>query len=71
MSPQIRPLIAGIAAPGLLWLATSVAFGQTSPSPQAPPPPAPASPKTYRALLLSSGKVVRGEIVDNTAATGY
>ena len=27
MSPKNPPLIVGLAAPGLLWLATSVAFG--------------------------------------------
>ena len=71
MSPQIRPLIAGLAAPGLLWLATSVASGQAAPAPQGLPNPAPTSPATYRALLLSSGQVVRGEIVEDAAAGSY
>ena len=68
MSPQIRPLIAGLAGPGLLWLATSVASGQAAPAPQGPPNPAPTSSVTYQALLLSNGKVVRGEIVEDDAA---
>ena len=68
MSPQIRPLIAGLAAPGLLWLATSVALGQAAPAPRGLPNPAPTSPATYQALLLSSGQVVRGEIVEDAAA---
>src|SRR4051794_27434975 len=66
MSPQNRSLIVGLAAPGLLWLATSVAPGQSVPPPQAPSP-AP----TFGALLLSSGKVVRGEIVEDAEAGVY
>src|SRR4051812_37584988 len=66
MSPQNRPLIVGLAAPGLLWLATSVALGQ------APPPPrAPSQAPAYSALLLSTGQVVRGEIVEDAAARVY
>ena len=70
MSTQNRPLIVGLAAPGLLWLATSVAPAQDTPTaPPGPPTPAPTSPsKTYRALLLSNGKVVQGEIVEDAAA---
>src|SRR3954447_13738686 len=71
MSPQNRPLIAGLAAPGLLWLATSVALGQAIPAPPGPPTPAPTSPTTYRALLLSSGIVVKGDIVEDAAAGSY
>ena len=73
MSPQNRPLIVGLAAPGLLWLATSVALGQDSPTaPPGPPTLAPSSsPKTYRALLLSNGKVVQGEIVEDANAGVY
>ncbi len=71
MPPQIRPLIVGLASPGLFWLATSVAFGQDAPAPQGPPTSAPTSPATYRALLLSSGKVVRGEIIDVPVAKAF
>ena len=72
MSPQNRSLIVGLAAPGLLWLATSVAFGQDSPPPlPGPSAPSPASPGTFQALLLSNGKVVRGEIVEDKAAGVY
>src|SRR5260221_460445 len=66
MSPQNPSLIVGLAAPGLLWLATSVALGQSVPPPQAPPP-AP----TYAALLLSNGTVVKGEIVEDANAGVY
>jgi hypothetical protein len=71
MSPQIRPLIVGLASPGLLWLATSVALGQEAPARQGPPSSAPASPATYRVLLLSSGKVVRGVIIDVPTAGAF
>lgn len=71
MPPQIKPLIVGLASPGLFWLATSVAFGQDAPAPQGPLASAPTSPSTYRALLLSSGKVVRGEIIFVKAADAY
>ena len=50
----------------LLWLATSVALGQSSPASRAPSP-AP----TYAALLLSNGKVVRGEIAFDAQAGAY
>src|SRR4051794_33474313 len=66
MSPQNPSLIVGLAAPGLLWLATSVAFGQS-----VPPPQAPLQAPTYAALLLSNGKVVRGEIVEDAGAGVY
>jgi len=66
MSPQNPSLIVGLAAPGLLWLATSVALGQDT-----PPPRAPSQAPTYAALLLSNGKVVRGEIVEDAAAGVY
>jgi hypothetical protein len=68
MSPQIKPLIVGLASPGLFWLATSVAFGQDAPAPQGPPTAAPTSPATYQVLLLNSGKVVRGVIVPFASA---
>jgi hypothetical protein len=76
MSPKNPPLIVGLAAPGLLWLATSVAFGQDPPpAPPGLPIPAPmpssASPKAFRALLLSNGKVIKGEIVEDAAAGLY
>ena len=73
MSPQNRPLIVGLAAPGLLWLATSVAFGQDPPpAPPGPSTPAPTSlSRTYQALLLSNGKVVNGEIVEDAVAGTY
>ena len=76
MPPKNPSLIVGLAAPGLLWLATSVVFGQDlPPSPPGPatPAPTPASPgsKAYRALLLSNGKVVRGEIVEDAAVGMY
>lgn len=77
MSPQNRSLIVGLAAPGLLWLATSVAPGQESP-PAPPGPPTPASStipspglKSFRALLLSNGKVVTGEITEDAPAGLY
>src|SRR3954452_9824297 len=66
MSPQNPSLIVGLAAPGLLWLATSVAIGQDS-----PPPRAPSQAPAIAALLLSNGKVVRGEIVEDAAAGVY
>jgi hypothetical protein len=66
MSPQNPSLIVGLAAPGLLWLATSVAPGQS-----VPPPQAPAQAPTYAALLLSNGKVVRGEIVEDAGVGVY
>ena len=68
MSPKNPSIFVGLAAPGLLWLATSVASGQTAPAPPGPPTPAPTSP-TYRALLLSSGKVVQGEISEDAAGS--
>jgi hypothetical protein len=71
MKPQIKPLLVGLASPGLFWLATSVANGQDAPAPQGPPISAPTSPETYRVLLLSSGKVVRGEIIDVPDAGAY
>ncbi len=77
MSPQNRSLIVGLAAPGLLWLATSVAPGQ-EPPPAPPGPPSPASSttpspglKSFRALLLSNGKVVTGEITEDAPAGLY
>ena len=42
MSPQNPSLIVGLAAPGLLWLATSVALGQAPPAAARPPSPAPS-----------------------------
>jgi hypothetical protein len=72
MSPKNPPLIVGLAAPGLLWLATSVAPGQDlPPAPPGPPTKAPTSLKTYRVLLLSSGKVVEGEISHDPASGLY
>lgn len=76
MLPKNPPLIVGLAAPGLLWLATSVARGQdTPPAPPGPPTQAPSpqasGPKAFRALLLSNGKVITGEIVEDTAANLY
>jgi hypothetical protein len=74
MSPKNPPLIIGLAAPGLLWLATSVAFGQdTLPALPGLPTTAPTSSnaKTFRVLLLSNGKVIRGDIVEDAAAGLY
>jgi hypothetical protein len=73
MSPKNPSILAGLAAPGLLWLATSVALGQTAPAPPGPPTPAPTStsPTTYRVLLLSSGKVVQGEISQDADTGTY
>ncbi len=75
MSPKNPPHIVGLAAPGLLWLATSVAFGQDPPpAPPGPPIPAPtshSSPKAFRVLLLTNGKVIPGDIVEDAAAGLY
>lgn len=72
MSTQYRPLIVGLVSPGLFWLAASAAQGQGSPSPQGRPSnPAPASSATYSVLLMSNGRVVRGEIVDDPAGGVY
>jgi hypothetical protein len=76
MSPKNPPIIVGLAAPGLLWLATSVAFGQ-DPPPAPPGLPTPAStpsstsPKAFRMLLLTNGKVIPGDIVEDTSAGQY
>ena len=66
MSPQNRSILVGLAAPGLLWLATTVAPGQDSPPPRANP-----QAPTFAALLLSNGQVVRGQIVEDAAAGVY
>ncbi len=73
MSTQNLSPIAGLAAPGLLWLATSVALGQVAPPPQGPATnPAPTSTSsTYAVLLMSNGTVVRGEIVEDPQAGVY
>ncbi|WP_435005514.1 hypothetical protein P12x_003362 [Tundrisphaera lichenicola] len=66
MSPKNHSLIVGLAAPGLLWLATSVAIGQSVPAPRVP-----SQAPTYAALLLSNGKVVLGDIVEDAKAGVY
>ncbi len=68
MSHPNRSPIVGLAAPGLIWLATTVAHGQ---APAAPPGPTPTPAPTFAALLLSNGKVIRGEIVEDTPAGLY
>ncbi len=75
MSPQYPAPIAVLAAPGLLWLATTVAFGRPEPAPQGPlasqAPTSAASASADRVLLLSNGTVVRGEITEDAAAGVY
>ncbi len=75
MSPQYPAPIAVLAAPGLLWLATTVALGRTEPAPQGPPmsqaPTSAAPASADRVLLLSNGTVIRGEITEDAAAGVY
>ncbi len=75
MSPQYPAPIAVLAAPGLLWLATTVAIGQVEPAPRGPSasqaPTSAASSPAYRVLLLSNGRVVRGEITEDPASGVY
>jgi len=74
MSTQNPPLIAGLAASGLLWLATSVADAQVGPTSTGPAPisaPASTPSSKFAVLLMSNGTVVRGEITEDPQAGVY
>ncbi len=71
MSPKNPPITAGLAASGLLWLATTVASGQTGPTLRGLPNAPASTPSTQLVLLMSNGTVVRGEITDDPQAGVY
>jgi len=74
MSTLNRPHNAGLAATGLLWLATNVAVAQVGPTSPGPAPihaPASTPGSTFSVLLMLNGTVVKGEITEDPQAGVY
>lgn len=73
MPKPIPPKLFGLAACGLISLATPAALGQGGPAPSAPPSTteSPAATPELSVLMLNSGKVIRGKITRDPAGNNY
>jgi len=74
MSTKNRKLKAGLAAVGLAWSSATTAAAQVPDAPPMPvplPAKAPTNAPTFAVLLLSNGRIIRGDVSEDKAGQTF